>query len=784
MNPDAPWWEEAKRWPLATVAAELDITARRGRYGPCPACGAEADNGRGVLRFYGPGESLWKCHGGGCGASGAGLDLVGWAVNGRELNRADPAGYAAVRAWYAARGWCEPDPRDEGATRTPRKRPKPPPEPKPEAEPKRAPRADLEALWGASSTLDEPAPKEVAAFLDRRGFELERLAPLGLVRVLPNPSGYHWPSWWPGYRDTWAPYRLAVRAYEPDGTLAGIHARAVLPLEEMRVLGLTRTKRNGAEEMSPKTRWPLGMDAGGLLMASAGGLMVLEAHRYTTHKLRGVLVCEGLTDLLRASSKVAEERLPLGVLAAAAGGFSSLARVRWPEGFEVFIATDTDDTGDKYEEQIREALTGCDVRLKRLPMGAGMDFDEKYRDRPLGPDLDAAEDIPPLEGEEQDGPEAPPLERLTLAACAASWLRRLEKGPARHTFPWPGGCVVMPGSGGQEITAEALRPLDRKHMPGWDSLAGLVGPLFPDRLAVLVGPTGRGKSGLGLQTAEAVAAHQGADPESSHPPVLYASAEMGTDELVARLVALRANGGSDHKGAWGVAYSALLRGRAPLEAVRGALQSLVSDCPNLYLWVPTPRLRSAAGLQAAAQAVYRKHRRPPLVVVDYIQRLSPSDSENRRGDISELSAALRDLSRPEGLGPDWPGAAVLAISSTARSNYEYFHTCEALENAYKGPWRSDSNGGRRRGPPVPLVGMGKESGELEYDAPLVLCFTADAGDGSEPAPRKALIVVAKNRHGGHGTVELQFLPACGRFEEPGKKEAKPSTRVEPRGKRR
>jgi len=85
------------------------------------------------------------------------------------------------------------------------------------------------------------------------------LSALDVARVLPDPKGYRWPTWWPGWRDTWAPYRLTVRAYEPDGTLAGLHARAVLPLEDMRPLDLTRTKSDGTEEPSPKTRWPLGM---------------------------------------------------------------------------------------------------------------------------------------------------------------------------------------------------------------------------------------------------------------------------------------------------------------------------------------------------------------------------------------------------------------------------------------------------------------------------------------------------------------------------------------------
>jgi|APSaa5957512622_1039677.scaffolds.fasta_scaffold36327_2 hypothetical protein len=37
------------------------------------------------------------------------LDLAAEAVNGRPLDRTDPACFAAVRAWFAAQGWCEPE---------------------------------------------------------------------------------------------------------------------------------------------------------------------------------------------------------------------------------------------------------------------------------------------------------------------------------------------------------------------------------------------------------------------------------------------------------------------------------------------------------------------------------------------------------------------------------------------------------------------------------------------------------------------------------------------------
>jgi hypothetical protein len=78
---------------------------------------------------------------------------------------------------------------------------------------------------------------------------------------------------------------------------------------------------------------------------------------------------------------------------------------------------------------------------------------------------------------------------------------------------------------------------------------------------------------------------------------------------------------------------------------------------------------------------------------------------------------------------------VLVLSSTARANYA------ELVN-------------KPDGDPADLVGLGKESGEIEYaaDGVLVLARHADR----EEKPRTRVLVVAKNRHGPLGRVELQW----------------------------
>jgi len=346
------------------------------------------------------------------------------------------------------------------------------------------------------------------------------------------------------------------------------------------------------------------------------------------------------------------------------------------------------------------------------------------------------------------------LELPTLQRAVDGFLARQGEAGDRTWFPWPGTPAGMPEDAPRSRLAGGdVLPHEMGYLgPKWERFWRMVGPLWPDRLAVLVGATGRGKSGFALQVAEAVA-------RAGHP-VLFLSAEMGTDELLARLLALRARErGRDD---WGIAWRTVLLGGAPAGDLERACAELAKDCPALYPWAPRSDERTAAHLAAMARAVVKDQAgKPPLVVVDYLQRMA--EGEDLRHAVRSVSGMLRDLSRPEGLHPDWPGAAVLARASTARAHYQHFASCNDLKAAWQG--RPKGGNGEERKEPVPLEGMGKESGELETDASLLLVLTTNKARGPEPQPRQGLMVVAKNRHGGAGTVPLDFYPACGRFVE-------------------
>jgi hypothetical protein len=300
--------------------------------------------------------------------------------------------------------------------------------------------------------------------------------------------------------------------------------------------------------------------------------------------------------------------------------------------------------------------------------------------------------------------------------------------------PLPGGWV--------DATITKLDDVDlssRGDDHGWPRLARVLGGWTADTVTVLVGHTGRGKSSWAVQAAER-ASREGA-------PVLYASMEMSAEELAARLLALRSA-----RAAW----SAIKRGRYSPEAVQAAGARLVAEAPHLYLWAPRGEDRHVDALREMVRALAETTGRAPLVVLDYVQRLADPTAVERRIAVSGLSGHLRDLSRPGGLlslstRKPWPGASVLALSSVGRGHYESFLTVAALAGC-------DS-----------LEGTGKESGELEYDAPVLLCMTTDKpsdDQGLERAGgRPALVRVVKNREGGGRDVYGFFDAPAGRFCE-------------------
>ncbi len=152
----------------------------------------------------------------------------------------------------------------------------------------------------------------------------------------------------------------------------------------------------------------------------------------------------------------------------------------------------------------------------------------------------------------------------------------------------------------------------------------------------------------------------------------------------------------------------------------------VDDTPGLTL----TRLRAKARRMKTQHDI-------GLIVVDYLQLLSFDGMvESRQIEISRLSSALKQMSRELSI-------PVITLSQLNR----------AVES------RQDKR---------PLMGDLRESGSIEQDADAVLLLYRDEyyyPDKLE-SKGKAEVIVAKNRNGPTGSVDLFFFPNMMRFENP------------------
>ncbi len=245
-----------------------------------------------------------------------------------------------------------------------------------------------------------------------------------------------------------------------------------------------------------------------------------------------------------------------------------------------------------------------------------------------------------------------------------------------------------------------------------DALLG--GGLWPG-MYTLVGGTGSGKTQWAVQVS-VEAAKRGKS-------VLYLALELSREDLAARVLGAVS----------GVAWSRILRG-----TLEDAEVAVVTEAARGVAGLPfhtecgPPFGYSVETLAARAWAL-----RPAVIVIDYLQLCAGRNGEEPRTVVGRVSYWARLLARDL-------GASVIVLSSTARANYG---------DLVNDPSRDAGD----------LVGLGKESGEIEYaaDAVMVLARNADR-------PRSRVLVLSKNRHGPVGRAELDWNGHC--FTAPGSAE--------------
>ncbi len=236
-------------------------------------------------------------------------------------------------------------------------------------------------------------------------------------------------------------------------------------------------------------------------------------------------------------------------------------------------------------------------------------------------------------------------------------------------------------------------------------------------LLILAGRPAMGKTALAVNIAENVCFR-------SQKPVGLFSLEMTAEQLVHRIVSSQAqveaekirNGSLN-----GMEYQRIVA--AVSEMQKGTM--VIDDQPGLRindLRARARRMKEAYGVE--------------LLVIDYLQLLSGSvshrNNESRQNEVSEISRHLKNLARELNI-------PILCCSQLSR---------KVEERTNKRPVLSDL----------------RESGSLEQDADVVMMILRRDYYDPLDKPGMAEIIVAKNRHGAVGNVQMTYRKEIVRFE--------------------
>ena len=234
-------------------------------------------------------------------------------------------------------------------------------------------------------------------------------------------------------------------------------------------------------------------------------------------------------------------------------------------------------------------------------------------------------------------------------------------------------------------------------------------------LIIVAGRPAMGKTSIVLTMAKNVAAlHQ--------LPVCMFSLEMSKEQLTYRLLSMET----------GIESGRLRTGRLSQEEwpLLGQGMSSLSQLPIFIDDKPDSSVMDMRSL--CRQLMARQRGDLGMVVVDYLQLMEGSNSDNRAQDLSVITRGLKQLARELQV-------PVVALSQLNRG-------VESRTN--KRPMLSDL----------------RESGSIEQDADLVLMIYRDEYYNPE-TPDKGLaeVIVTKHRNGPVGTIKLLFESQYTRF---------------------
>lgn len=233
-------------------------------------------------------------------------------------------------------------------------------------------------------------------------------------------------------------------------------------------------------------------------------------------------------------------------------------------------------------------------------------------------------------------------------------------------------------------------------------------------LLIVAARPAMGKSAFVLNIANYVARHQ-------KTPVMIFNLEMSKEEVTKRILCAESEVDSNK------VKNAKLDSEDWLKL--GEASGRLSDTP-IYI-DDTPGLTSAELRAKCRKAKLEKN--IGLIIIDYLQLMeSKNKSSSRQQEVSEISRSLKILAKELNV-------PVIALSQLSRA-------AEA---------RTDHR---------PMLSDLRESGSIEQDADIVMFLhREDYYDQNTEKKNIAEVIIAKNRSGSTGTVELAWIPEYTKF---------------------
>lgn len=243
----------------------------------------------------------------------------------------------------------------------------------------------------------------------------------------------------------------------------------------------------------------------------------------------------------------------------------------------------------------------------------------------------------------------------------------------------------------------------------FNDLDKMLNGLNNSNLMILAARPAMGKTAFALNIAENVCF-------KSNIPVGVFSLEMSAEQLVHRIVCSQAEVESDK------IKTGSLNG---LEYQR--IVGAVSQMQNHVMVIDDQAGLKVTDLRARARRMKESYG-IGFLVIDYLQLITGSGSfrtqENRQNEISEISRMLKNLARELNI-------PILCLSQLSR--------------------KVEERQGHR-----PMMSDLRESGSIEQDSDIVMFMLRREYYDPMDKPGMAEIIIAKNRHGGIGTVNLTY----------------------------